>query len=317
MRQAASFLPFVPYGYRGEHAACGLCGSARSRLIARYDRRLKPLRTVACLGCGLVRCDPMPTEDELQEYYSHRYRQDYQLAGRSPPRFHTVRSQREARARLRSLEPVLRPSSRILDFGAGSGEFLAQARAAGHQVTGIEPGCAYAAFARRRYDVEVIASAWQNVELPDKSFDLITANHVVEHLRDPVAALRRLTRWLADDGVVHVAVPDVLSRSGHRFQHLHFAHVYNFSNQTLTWAALSAGLESDPRVPAAGTSMIFRKCSGGPLQEPWQMSGAVPERPYACDGSPLAFLLGGTWISQAARRGIKALRDHRAVAEDC
>eukprot|EP01035_Chromulina_nebulosa_P033084 gene33084-biopygen21399 len=52
------------HGYRGEKCACNLCGGTAATVVCRYDRRLKPLTTVSCDGCGLMRTDPMPSEDE-------------------------------------------------------------------------------------------------------------------------------------------------------------------------------------------------------------------------------------------------------------
>ena len=41
---------------------------------------------IACEECGLLRTDPMPTEEELAAYYASEYRRDYQLAfGKAQP----------------------------------------------------------------------------------------------------------------------------------------------------------------------------------------------------------------------------------------
>ena len=74
------FVPFTGYPYTGAPAACNLCGCRDAVTVAETDRRLKTLRSIACTQCGLIRTDPMPTPDELAEYYSTAYRADYQLA---------------------------------------------------------------------------------------------------------------------------------------------------------------------------------------------------------------------------------------------
>lgn len=40
----------------------------------------------------------------------------------------------------------------------------------------------------------------------DGSFDVVTSFHVVEHLPRPLAALARMIRWLAQDGLLIVEV---------------------------------------------------------------------------------------------------------------
>ncbi len=245
----------------------------------------------------------------MADYYANTYRLDYQLALRTPPRFHRIRSTREARDRLNHLAPILKPGARILDFGSGSGEFLAQARAAGYDAVGIEPGRSYAHYSRTTYGVTVIERALSDVELPAGRFDVVTANHVIEHLRNPVAALRTLAACLADDGVMYVAVPDVTGRSGYSFERFHFAHVYNFSPRTLVWAGLAAGLELDPRIEAKGTSLVFRKRLGGAVTEPWEPQQGVMVAARFQEGSPVRFLLRGLWIKNAVRRWRKALFD--------
>lgn len=306
-----NLLPFVPYAYSGEQIACNLCGCRERVIVSRHDRRLKPLVAAACHECGLVRTDPMPTDAELRTYYARDYRFDYQLASKDPPRFHVNRSRREAQARLAHLEAVLKPSSNILDFGSGSGEFLDVAAKAGHRVLGVEPGSDYAAFARRAYGVDVIVAPWQDLDLPAGSFDLITANHVIEHLREPVDALRALAGLLAPGGAIYVAVPNVLAKSGPAFERFHFAHVHNFTPDTLLWAGERAGLELDPRIAPAGTSIVFRKRAEDLPARTW----TSPQGPVLAarfdQASPVRHLVSGRWVGAAVWRLRKVIKDSK------
>jgi len=197
-------VPLSRYPYVGEQIDCALCGSDQKQTLCEYDRRIKKLTTVICMNCGLLRTDPMPTDDELSDYYRLSYRFDYQLAGTRPPAFHLKRSMDNAVKRMQRLAPVVKTGARFLDFGSGSGELLKVARDAGCEATGIEPGQAYATFATQTYGVEVFNDAWQNVDLGDRKFDLITSFHVFEHLRDPLAAMGWLADHLAGDGTITI-----------------------------------------------------------------------------------------------------------------
>jgi SAM-dependent methyltransferase len=303
---ARALLPVLPYPYAGRAEACVLCGARDSKVIARLDRRLKPLTTQACTGCGLIRIDPMPTAAELATYYRALYRLDYQLAlgRRDPPRFHLARSRRDAERRAERLAPVLRPGARLLDIGAGSGEFLAAAKRRGCEVLGIEPGEDYARYARRAHGVAVRAEGWEEAALPAGSFDVISANHVIEHLRDPVAALGAIAGWLRPGGVAFIAVPDLSPSRKPPFERFHFAHVHNFVPETLLAAARRAGLEPDPRFAAEGCTLVLRHAAAGPaaakdVADPERAARIIAGFPPV---SLAAHLLRLGWAAGMARR---------------
>lgn len=314
----AQLLPFTPYPYSGEARPCDLCGGSQTTVLSETDRRWKKLTTVACADCGLIRTDPMPTEAELERYYSQEYRADYQLAGREPPKFHRVRSMREAKARIERLKPFLKPGARVLDIGSGSGEFLLLAQELGCDVLGIEPGADYAAFSQKAYGVQVLSSGWSQAGLADETFDVITSHHVVEHLREPVAALRTFSRWLKPTGHAYLSVPDMRPNTKPTFERFHFAHVYGFTPQTLQAACLVAGL-----VPIDGalieTTGVFRKATMAELSEANIVASIMsPERAEALkQGYPnqsiVGYVLGGGYFRDMGRRFAKWRRDTFAV----
>lgn len=55
---------------------------------------------------------------------------------------------------------------------------------------------------------DVIASAEDLSVLEDRSQDFVIASHLMEHLSDPIAALREWHRVLADDGLLMLVLPD-------------------------------------------------------------------------------------------------------------
>lgn len=304
----SSFLrnnfPFTAYPYSGEPIACNLCGSDAKTLICSTDRRWKRLTTVACTDCGLMRTDPMPTEAELELYYRNDYHLDYQLAGDRPPKFHSVRSNREARSRAARLAGVLKPGARVLDLGCGTGEFLKIAREKGCQGVGIEPGEAYAKFARAEHGIEVITAPWQQVDLPLASLDVVTCQQVVEHLRDPMAALGAMVSWLKPEGTLYISVPDMRANAEPSFERFHFAHIYGFTPETL-----GVALRLHRMVPAGGaaldsTTAVIRR---DPQIDPASVIVRDPSRArrlaatYGND-SVAAHVFGGGYLRHSAHR---------------
>ncbi len=225
---------------------CNLCNATDVRVVALRDRDRRPLRTVMCTGCGLVRCDPMPDPDMLDQYYRERYRIDYKRQ-HVPSRRHILRAGRVALDRLARLPPLPVPSrggGRALDIGAGGGEFAyLLGRTSGLAVTGIEPNEGYAAHARRVLGLDLVVSPLHEATPAGGSFDLITMFHVLEHLRDPGAALVRVAAWLAPGGLAVVEVPNIeatCQAPGHLF---HPAHLYNFNAAALERLGQKAGLD--------------------------------------------------------------------------
>ena len=98
---------------------------------------------------------------------------------------------------------------RILDVGCASGYLGKILRERGHYVTGVESDAAAAEAARAYYDALLVEDV-ESFSFPDRrEFDYIVFADVLEHLRDPVAALRRSLPALKDSGKVIVSVPNV------------------------------------------------------------------------------------------------------------
>lgn len=53
----------------------------------------------------------------------------------------------------------------------------------------------------------------QNIDRPDKSYDIVICNHVLEHVENDVKALQELMRIVADRGFLQLSVPDPIRRN--------------------------------------------------------------------------------------------------------
>ena len=221
---------------------CVLCGESTATLLSLRDRDGAPLRTVGCAGCGLVRTDPMPDAETIDRFYSERYRLDYKRAY-APSRRHLLRAGRVALDRLSRLPALPAQARRALDVGAGGGEFAyLLGRVTSLAVQGIEPNRGYAEHARRELGLDLHIGSFAEARPDEGGFDLVTLFHVLEHLRDPLAAIRRVRDWLVPGGLAVIEVPNVESTCqapGHLY---HFAHLYNFSPATLERLGERAGL---------------------------------------------------------------------------
>jgi SAM-dependent methyltransferase len=116
------------------------------------------------------------------------------------------------------------PGSLLLDAGAGRGRFVAAARAAGYDATGIEPSARGVAGARDAYGVELERAGIEDAVVEPGSLDAVSLWHVLEHVDDPGAALERAGTWLRPGGTLLVGVPNLASVQarigGARWYHL-------------------------------------------------------------------------------------------------
>jgi len=157
-----------------------------------------------CRECGLVFIHPQPVREELRRAYGRSY---YSVSQTNP--------EKEARI-LAGLRPRLalarrnRRSGRLLDIGCGSGLFLKLARESGFQVTGLDRSEDLAAYARRRFDLDLrVAEEVRGSGLPEESFEMVTLWHTLEHLRDPRGSLDEIRRLLVPGGHLITAVPNL------------------------------------------------------------------------------------------------------------
>lgn len=93
--------------------------------------------------------------------------------------------------------------ARIIDFGAGTGEFATPLTALGCDITAVEPD----GLLQGRLRASGMRAVSSPKELADQAFDYVYTLNVLEHIEDDVAALRELHAKLTAQGTVLIYVP--------------------------------------------------------------------------------------------------------------
>ena len=116
------------------------------------------------------------------------------------------------------LMPHLRAGVRLLDVGCGPGTITADfaRRLAPDVVVGIDASAQVIAEAQRDHPgVSFATGDVYRLDFPDASFDIVHAHQVLQHLADPVAALKEMRRVTAPGGIVAVRDSDYGSFTWH------------------------------------------------------------------------------------------------------
>jgi SAM-dependent methyltransferase len=139
----------------------------------------------------------------------------------------------------------------VLEIGFGNGRFLGYCKSKGWTAVGTELAPEQVATGLEAgYDVR---SAEDVAALPDRSFDLIAAFDVLEHIPDTgnVAFLRELGGKLRQDGRLVLRYPNGDSWLGNPHQNGDPTHVTTVGYYKMEYLAASAGLKIvDYRAPA-------------------------------------------------------------------
>lgn len=183
----------------GDHAGGTRCLTCESD-DCRYLGDKNGYHVWRCLQCRLVFVDPMPTDDELEEFYSSHPRNDKYIR-KADGKF------RRARWRIIRLKPRVK-GRRFLDIGCSVGSAVEAARMQGFQGTGIDldPQCVRMAaekYPQNRFlhrSVDELADAGEQ-------FDLIFCTEVIEHVPDPAAFIDDVRRLLSPDGILFMTTP--------------------------------------------------------------------------------------------------------------
>jgi SAM-dependent methyltransferase len=218
---------------------CPACGSSlRSNTFCRSRDYLTgaPFEVKECSGCGVGWTSPVP--GDMEQYYPRRYRRYVPAVAWMLSRLYGWRVRKWCRGN--------RSPGKAIEIGCGDGVILAALRRRGWTVCGTERTDAMAATARERYGIRVYVSPERPVPGHD-CYDLIVLFQVLEHLNDPVEALRNARDLLANRGRIIVGVPNLASwqaRLG-RDKWLHLdvpRHLVHFTPKSLAGVAKRVGL---------------------------------------------------------------------------
>jgi len=182
-----------------ERVSCNLCGAEAANPVAFQNG----FWVTKCLACGLVYVNPRPAPEDLVSLYA-----DYHArGGETEASWDRLMGRifRQSAGMLCSSRNGSRPG-RLLDVGCGYGSFVALMRERGWDAEGVDPSPTVVAAAIRKGRTVQLGTLVR-MQSPNGTYDAVTMFYVLEHVPDPLGALRRAFDLLAPGGILLVRVP--------------------------------------------------------------------------------------------------------------
>ena len=183
----------------------------------------------------ILKTHPQPTLDKLGSYYEFEDYISHTDGKRTlfEKMYHFIKRKaiRDKVSLINSHQPL---KGRILDIGAGTGDFLLECKNQNWEILGIEPndkakGIAVGKGIKFGDTIE---------KLESNSFDVITMWHVLEHVPDVEHQVAELKRLLKPSGTIIIAVPNFKSYDANHYREFWAAydvprHLWHFSKTAI------------------------------------------------------------------------------------
>lgn len=223
-----------------EYIKCNLCGSNNYIPLERETRIVSlkpPLTLVKCKNCGFIYLNPRPPKEEIRNIYkTYNYFSQYGVM------VETYSLADYVKKRLIQLEKSKLPSRRILEVGCGTGHFLNYAHSRGWDVYGVDISPWVGKHIKDEFNLRIFIGELEDAKFQSNFFDVVHMNHVLEHVRNPSATLKELSRVLKKEGILIIEVPNefyylrykIRLLIGHPiFYEIPSPHLFFFSSKTL------------------------------------------------------------------------------------
>ncbi|MFD2822530.1 class I SAM-dependent methyltransferase [Lacinutrix iliipiscaria] len=187
---------------------------------------------------GYLETSPLPSEDKLPQYYKT---EDY-ISHTDTQRnlfekaYHVVRKV-ALKQKLKLIDALSTSEKNLLDFGCGTGDFLKVAQNYNWNIFGIEPNEQARAIANQKTNNAVFETI-DSARFKNKSFDVISLWHVLEHLPNLQNQISVFKKLLKTDGVLIIAVPNHKSFDAKYYKNFWAAfdvprHLWHFNQEAM------------------------------------------------------------------------------------
>ncbi|MFV0305153.1 MAG: class I SAM-dependent methyltransferase [Moheibacter sp.] len=201
---------------------------------------------------GFLETTPQPSLENLDKYYESENYISHTDASKSLfEKVYQIIKNYNIRYKF-SLLSNKSTSKKLLDYGCGTGEFLAYAQKKKILIYGIEPNNNARTIAEKKVGKKNIGAT--EIQSISEQFDYITLWHVLEHIPNLFEFIKELKSHLKDDGQLLIAVPNHKSYDAKFYKQFWAAydvprHLWHFSPESLEKLFFSFGMKIEKRKP--------------------------------------------------------------------
>lgn len=145
--------------------------------------------------------------------------------------------------------PRWKPNGTLLDVGCSTGSYLYMVRSLGWNVSGVEFNKTMASLAQHSMpDATIYQEPFETAAIPPASFDVVRMGMVIDHLHDPITALKKVRSLLKPDGVAYFSFVNFGGVESRLFKEHAYplqlpTHLTHFTEETFSNALRQAGLQ--------------------------------------------------------------------------
>lgn len=183
----------------------------------------------------MLHTNPRPAEEDLGKYYASENYISHtdEKKGVISFLYQTVKGY-ALKNKINLIHKLNKGSGKLLDIGAGTGDFLVVAKNKGWEIAGVEVNKKARILAKEKS----VPLKSRIEDFTDQKFDVITMWHVLEHISNYKEVLQTCQSLLSENGVLVIAVPNYKSYDAQYYKNNWAAydvprHLWHFSRQSL------------------------------------------------------------------------------------
>ena len=229
--------------YKKSRNTCPLCGCGlleQGYSITRYELKYK---TDICSGCGFIFMNPAFTDDVISSFYTEEY-----YSGKADYSYIDERSIKKYSAyvwdrRISVIHRYIKTGS-FLDVGSSFGGLLDSAEKY-FTPYGIELSEYASTHSALKHGSRIHRGTLDDHPFPGSFFSVITMIELIEHLYDPMKAIRECHRLLTENGLLVIQTANMAGmqavNAGADYEYYMPGHLSYFTKRSLTLALRNAG----------------------------------------------------------------------------